>query len=172
MDVEALPEEVIWQAAVSGHLKWTVEIERRLNVKIEVMFSGYGRVMEHGEIVGEATCVSTAKAEMLQCEDRVEQLYYSIMLLRRDPFRRCMRCREAADLYGRKPWQAIKQAGLECIDVLLVGPAARRCHAGGRPEAFCGREDGRVVRTRSGCLDTSRTQRARTSGRAARRPGN
>jgi hypothetical protein len=125
MDVEAQPEEVIWQAVVSARLKWAAEIEQRLNVKIEVMFSGYGHVFEHGEITGEATCVPAAKAEMLQCEGHIEQLHYSITLLRRDPIRRGVRYHESADLYGRMPWDAIKQAGLECIDVVLVGTAAR-----------------------------------------------
>ena len=125
MDVEALPEEAIWQAVLSGYLKWAAEIEQRLNVKIEVMFSGYGHVFELGEVAGEATSVSAAKAEMLQCEGHVEQLYYSITLLQRDPIRRGMRYRESADLFGRTPRQAIKQAGLECIDVVLVGPTVR-----------------------------------------------
>jgi hypothetical protein len=125
MVAEALTEEVIWQAVLSGNLKWAAEIEQRLDIKIEVVLTGYGHVFDHGKITGAPACVSTAKSEMYECERHVELMYYSICLLQRDPIRRGMQYRDAADLYGRTPWQAITESGLECIDVILIGPDAR-----------------------------------------------
>jgi hypothetical protein len=125
MEAEALDEEVLWQEVICGHLKWTAEIEERLRVKIEVVLTGYGHIFDHGKIFGEPSDVCTAKAEMIECERNVEQMYYSLTLLQHDPIRRGASYHDHPELLGRTPWQAIMDSGIDCIDVVLIGPSMR-----------------------------------------------
>jgi hypothetical protein len=125
MDAEALDEEIFWQAVISGHRKWAAEIEQHHNVRIEIVLSGYGHIFAHGKIFGEPTRVSAARAEIFACEKNVERLYYSVTLLQADPIRRGVRYHDSAELLGRPPRQAIVESGLQCIDVVLIGPCLR-----------------------------------------------
>lgn len=125
MNAEALDEEILWQKVISGHLKWVAEIEERLGVKVEVVLTGYGHVFDHGKIFGEPSDVSAAKAEMFECERHIEQLYYSLTLLQNDPIRRGASYHDQPELLGRTPWQAIMDSGIDCIDVVLIGPSMR-----------------------------------------------
>lgn len=122
---EPLDEEFLWQKVISGHRKWAAEIEVHCSVKIEIILSGYGHIFAHGKIFGRPSYVSGARAEILECEKHVEQLYYSITLLQNDPIRRGMSYHDSADLRGRTPRNAIMEDGHECIDVVLIGPASR-----------------------------------------------
>jgi hypothetical protein len=125
MQAESLEEEILWQEVICGHLKWAAEIEERLNVKIEVALTGYGHVFNHGQIFGKPSDVSAAKAEMFECERNVELLYYSLTLLQNDPIRRGVSYHDHPELLGRTPWQAIMDSGIDCIDVVLIGPSMR-----------------------------------------------
>ena len=125
MNAEALDEEILWQEVICGHLKWAAEIEERLYVKIEVVLTGYGHVFNHGQIFGKPSDVSAAKAEMFECERNVELLYYSLTLLLHDPIRRGASYHDQPELLGRTPWQAILDSGIDCIDVVLLGPSMR-----------------------------------------------
>lgn len=125
METEALQEEILWQEVISGHLKWVAEIEERLRVKVEVVLTGYGHIFDHGKIFGEPSDVYAAKAEMIECERNVEQMYYSLTLLQHDPIRRGASYHDQPELLGRRPWQAIMDSGIDCIDVVLIGPSMR-----------------------------------------------
>ena len=125
MNAEALDEEIFWQEVISGHFKWVAEIEERLNVKVEVVLTGYGHIFDHGKIFGEPSDVCIAKAEMIECERNVDQLYYSLTLLLHDPIRRGASYHDQPELLGRTPWQAILDSGIDCIDVVLIGPSMR-----------------------------------------------
>ena len=125
MNAEALDEEILWQEIISGHLKWVAEIEERLVVKVEVVLTGYGHIFDHGKIFGDPIDVCTAKAEMIECERNVELLYYSLTLLHHDPIRRGASYHDQPELLGRTPWQAIMDSGIDCIDVVLIGPSMR-----------------------------------------------
>lgn len=125
MNAEALDEEILWQKVISGHLKWVAKIEERLGVKVEVVLTGYGHVFDHGKIFGEPSDVSAAKAEMFECERHIEHMYYSLTLLQNDPIRRGASYHDQPELLGRTPWQAIMDSGIDCIDVVLIGPSMR-----------------------------------------------
>lgn len=125
MEAESLEEEVLWQEIISGHLKWVAEIEERLDVKVEVVLTGYGHIFDHGKIFGDPSNARTAKTEMIECERNVEQLYYSLTLLHHDPIRRGASYHDQPELLGRSPWQAIMDSGIDCIDVVLIGPSMR-----------------------------------------------
>ncbi len=125
MNAEALDEEILWQEIISGHLKWVAEIEERLVVKVEVVLTGYGHIFDHGKIFGDPSDARTAKAEMIECERNVERLYYSLTLLHHDPIRRGASYHDQPELLGRTPWQAILDSGIDCIDVVLIGPSMR-----------------------------------------------
>lgn len=125
MNAEALDEEIFWQEVISGHLKWATEIEERLDVKVEIVLTGYGHIFDHGKIFGNPSGACAAKAEMIECERNVEHLYYSLTLLQHDPIRRGASYHDRPELLGRSPWQAIMDSGIDCIDVVLIGPSMR-----------------------------------------------
>lgn len=125
MDAEALEEEILWQEVISGHLKWAAEIENRLSVKIEVVLTGYGHIFDHGKIFGDPSDACAARAEMIECERNVEQLYYSLTLVHHDPIRRGASYHDRPELLGRTPWQAIMDSGIDSIDIVLIGPSMR-----------------------------------------------
>ena len=120
---EALSLEAIWQAVISGHLKWAAEIEVRLGVDIPVSYAISCRRFAYGRITGDLA--EQARNEMWQCEDHLEDLHASVSLLRGDPIKKHRQYREAADLYGRTPWEAIVESGMQCIEVVLIGPDNR-----------------------------------------------
>ena len=125
MNAEALDEEIFWQEVISGHLKWVAEIEERLNVKVEVVLTGYGHIFDHGKIFGDPSDACAARAEIIECERNVEQLCYSLTLLHHDPIRRGVSYHDQPELLERTPWQAILDSGIDCIDVVLIGPSKR-----------------------------------------------
>lgn len=120
MDFEALCVELIWRSAMRTQLMWIEEISARLNVRIEVDHTENGHVHSYGPIHG--TNAADAHAEMAQIEINLEQLHYSLLLLRGDPLRRDACYQHSADLDGRTAHQAIIEAGLGCIDAVLLGP--------------------------------------------------
>lgn len=120
MDFEALCVELIWRSAMRTKLMWIEEISARLNVRIEVDHPENGHVHSYGPIHG--ANAADANAEMAQIEINLEQLHYSLLLLRGDPLRRGACYQHSADLYGRAAHQAIIDAGLGCIDAVLLGP--------------------------------------------------
>jgi hypothetical protein len=118
--------EALWQCVMSSHLKWSSEIEGRLCVEIEISSvskTGFGHVFAYGQITGANS--AQAREEMGQCEDHLEDLYYSIKTLQGDPLRGWRRYRHAADLYGRTPWDALIESGCYHIECVLIGPDAR-----------------------------------------------
>jgi hypothetical protein len=101
-------------------LMWIEEIGARLNVHIEFDHTENGHVQSYGPIHGAKA--ADAHAEMAQIEMNLEQLHYSLLLLRGDPLRRNACYQHSADLNGQTPQQAIIDAGLGCIDAVLLGP--------------------------------------------------
>ncbi len=120
---EGTPLEALWQCVMSAHQKWCAEVEARLGVNITARQSGVGHVFAPNLVPGATS--AHAQRELDQIEDHIVDLYDSLRILQGDPITSRIRYREAADLYGRTPWDALVESGHTHIEAVLIGPDAR-----------------------------------------------
>lgn len=147
MNAETEKEYTIWQKMTQAQLMWIWEIVERLEVTVPLDLGAKDRrfLRISGRISGNNA--PSAIDELDQLLHHQELVYFHTCVYHGDPLKRGHpQYRQSAGLCELEPHIVIAEAGLELIDVVMLGPEKRaaeiiasdpRLHAAARSRVMC-----------------------------------
>ncbi len=120
MDEELGMLFALWQKIETGKAAWIEEISLRHDVPAPMDLSNVYSLRIHAE----GPAADAAMAECTEVMMAVDLVHRNVSNTLCFPSRGSLKYRHGADLWGRKPFEAITDSALYFIDVALIGPAA------------------------------------------------